>query len=275
MELNEIKKHWDNLALKYSEDIKSTTKTPTIKQLEINALLNTINSILEYDVVNNVLEVGCGNGHNLTGLSRILNNIKFTGVDYSNEMILNALNIIKKEENDRINFIVGNILELDVNNSLDKEYDIVFTDRCLINLNSLELQLSGFKQLVNKTKQNGYIIIIENIIQTYKTQNECRELIGLEPRVPDKYNLFLDEYMFLDFAKNNMRLQLLETNDFGSLHDLILYILLPKINDNKIDYSHPLIKTTTEFLINSNSKLKNSFGAFGQNRLYLFKKIKY
>ena len=48
MKLDKIKKHWENLAIKYAEDLKSTTKTPTIKHLEINAIYNTINSEIEF-----------------------------------------------------------------------------------------------------------------------------------------------------------------------------------------------------------------------------------
>ena len=93
MELNKIKEHWENLAKKYAEDLKSTTKTPTIKHLEINAIFNAIKGISDSKTEINVLEVGCGNGHNLFGLSKLFNNYSFTGVDYSQQMISNAVSI--------------------------------------------------------------------------------------------------------------------------------------------------------------------------------------
>ena len=60
MELKEIKKHWETLAEKYAEDLKSTTKTSTIKKLEINAIQNTIKQIINIVGNVNILEVGCG-----------------------------------------------------------------------------------------------------------------------------------------------------------------------------------------------------------------------
>lgn len=272
MKLKEIKEHWENLAKKYGEDLGSTTKTPTIKRLEINALSDAVNSVSNSGSKLEVLEVGCGNGHNLFGLHSIFNNYNFTGVDYSPQMISNALNIKKCEGLNRVDFFVGDILDLEGNTELKKEYDIVFTDRCLINLNSLALQKRGFEQLSRKVKNGGHIVIIENCIQTYGNQNFCRKSIGLKPRTPDEYNHFIDENKFIEFAQNGLKLKLIEINDFGSLHDIVLYVLLPKINGGKIDYSHPIMDAVTELSINTGHKFKNCFGSFGQNRLYLFKK---
>ena len=58
--------------------------------------------------------------------------------------------------------------------------------------------------------------------------------------------------------------------DFSSLHDLMLYVLLPCINGGAVEYNHPLINATTELLLNS--KIDCNFGDFGQNRLFLFAK---
>jgi len=272
MELNKIKEHWENLAKKYAEDLKSTTKTPTIKHLEINAIFNAIKGISDSKTEINVLEVGCGNGHNLFGLSKLFNNYSFTGVDYSQQMISNAVSIKKREEANNVDFFVGDILDLENNNQLKKEYDIIFTDRCLINLNTLSLQKKGLEQLSKKVKKGGHIIIIENSIQTYNNQNLCRESIALEKRTPDEYNLFIDESEIIPFAKNDLKLILLKTSDFGSLHDILLYVLIPKINDGKTDYSHPIMNAVTELLLNIDTKFENLFGSFGQNRLYLFRK---
>jgi SAM-dependent methyltransferase len=270
MELKNIKEHWDNLAAKYAEDLKSTTKTPTIKQLEINALYNSLNFISASSL--NVLEVGCGNGHNLMGLANLLKQHNYTGVDYSATMISNAINIKGLEKLTNVNFFVGNVVDLQSNENLQDHYDVVFTDRCLINLNTFELQKNGLEQLVLKTKDGGHIIIIENINQSYNNQNDCRVAIGMEARKPDEYNLFFNENEFVSYATEGLNLKLLQTSNFGSLHDLLLYVLIPKTNGGKTDYSHPLMEAVTELLLSLDPKLQNSFGEFGQNKLYIFKK---
>lgn len=273
MELSKIREHWENLAREHGQDLKATTKAPNAKKLEINALANAIKktkfgSRLALDI----LEVGCGNGYNCFGLSKLFPNFNFTGVDYVPQMISNALKTKNSNHYNKINFLVGDILELDSHDKLKEGYDIVFTNRCLINLNTIELQLKAVEQLSKKIVNGGYLFNLENSSKTYNNQNLCRESLGLEKRTPDEYNLFLNEDVFLDFVKEKLRLRLVEINDFLSLHDIILYVLLPKLNGGKIDYSNPLMDIVTELSIAITSKFNNSFGEFGQNRLYLFNK---
>lgn len=273
MKAGEIKVHWDSLSKQHAKDLKSTTKSATIKKLEINALAKCIDKLKAQNIaIGNILEIGCGNGHNIFGLSKLFPECKFTGVDYSGGMIENA-NLLKNEGDfTNTNFFTGDILKLEQNSDINKQFDIVFTDRCIINLNTIELQLEGLRNLSGKVKTGGYLMIIENIAKTYNNQNSCREAIGLDKRTPDSYNLFIDEDKFLEFADKNLNLTLLNTYDFASLHDLMLYVLLPKINSETSNYDHPLMDAVTELLINIEGGLENSFGSFGQNRLFLFEK---
>jgi len=272
MELNEIKQHWENWAKEFKLDIRATTKTGTIKKLEVNALYHAFMETPFSKQPNvEVLEVGCGNGHNCFSLSELMPNFIFTGVDLVSEMVSNAIKIKEKnKEYKRVKFFQGNILDLVNNPSLKDKYDIVFTDRCLINLNKHNLHEKGLDQLYSKTKKQGYIVLIENIFQTYSIQNELRESVGLKKRTPDKFNLFVDEPSFLAHARTKLNLERYE--DFGSLHDIILYILVPMINDGEIDYDNPLVTAATELLLSNSDKLRGSFGSFGQNRLYVFRK---
>ena len=45
MKLEQIKKHWDDLSQVFAKDLKSTTKTPTIKELEIAAIAQSIKTL--------------------------------------------------------------------------------------------------------------------------------------------------------------------------------------------------------------------------------------
>ena len=97
-----------------------------------------------------------------------------------------------------------------------------------------------------------------------------RQTLKLPVRTHDLYNLFIDEDEIINFAINELDLELLKTDDFSSLHDLMLYVFLPCINGGIVEYDHPLINATTELLLNS--KIDCNFGDFGQNRLFLFAK---
>jgi hypothetical protein len=68
-------------------------------------------------------------------------------------------------------------------------------------------------------------------------------------------------------------LNLVETEDFGSLHDLILYTLVPAINGGEVDYSHPLVEAATVLSLKTAQDNPGAFGTFGQNRLYVCQKV--
>ncbi len=201
----------------------------------------------------------------------IIPNFIFTGIDFIPEMISSANRIKNSNPKfDTMKFFVGNVLNLDENPDLESQYHIVFTDRCLINLNTHELQVAALEQLYSKTVKGGYIVLIENIIQTYSKQNQLRVSVGLEKRKPDKFNHFIDEPGFLSHAEK--KLNLVHMENFASLHDIVLYILVPMINGGCVDYEHPIVSAATELLLSNPKEFSNLFGNFGQNQLYLFHK---
>lgn len=273
MHSDKIKKHWEDLAKEFGADLMATTKNHTIKRLEVAALFRAMQKTPFYKTGKaHVLEVGCGNGHNCFLLSELLPALQFLGVDYIPEMIRNAekLKNSNTKKYSRIAFETGDILDLDNNPRIDDAYDIVFTDRCIINLNTLDLQLRAVDQLSKKVAQNGYLIILENFKQSHERQNDGRIAAGFPKRIPDAYNLFIDEAIFIPHVKKSM--ELLSIDDFGSLHDLLLYLLLPMIHNGNIMYDHPLVKAAADFSIGLADKYDNPFGSFGQNRLFLFRK---
>jgi len=272
MELKDIKEHWDSLAKKHALDLLSTTKTPTIKQLEINAIARVVSKFLSGSKTNSVLEVGCGNGYNIFGLSQLFPHLKFHGIDYSDEMIAAACKLKKELPNSELDFSVRDVLNLTAAASLKNNFDFVFTDRLLINLNSWELQQQGIEQIASCVKENGLLVIIENFTQSYANQNLLREVLGLPTRTPDPYNKFINEKEFQEFVVEKLKFEFIYSENFGSLHDLILYVLLPHINNGKVIYDHPLMKSVTSLLEGIPESLRNNFGNFGQNNLYVFKR---
>ncbi len=272
MELNEIRTHWDSLAKKHGLDLKSTTKTPTIKQLEINAIARVISKFLSTAQAKSILEVGCGNGHNIFGLIRLFPSFKFLGLDYSDEMIAAAGKLKEELPNCDLQFDVGDVLHLSDVDEYKNKFDVVFTDRLLINLNTWDLQRLGLTQLASCVKEGGFLVLIENFTQSYANQNLMRQLINLPPRTPDPYNKFIDETFLEDFVVKDLNLKLAYSENFGSLHDLLLYVLLPHINNGKVAYDHPLMESVTSLLERIPDNFKHDFGNFGQNKLYVFKK---
>ncbi len=269
MEITEIKKHWQSLAETYKKDLLATTKTRTIKALEIDALSRAIQDATTIQSSTSVLEVGCGNGHNCIALKRLFPDLKFLGIDYVPEMIQGATQLLDQERLSDLTFQTGDILKLNADKNLAATYDIIFTVRCIINLPDEAMHLNALAELASKVASSGSLILLENYTSSYGRQNELRTNIGLETRTPDRYNCFLNERSFVDHAKR-LGLSVRKTEDFASLHDILLYVLLPSVLEGKIEYEHPLMHAVTTLLVSSKGSLANAFGSFGQNRLYHF-----
>lgn len=272
MDLDEIRKHWDHLAKEHGCELESTTKTPTIKQLEINALSRVINQFLVVTRRHSILEVGCGNGHNMFGLARLFPHFTFLGLDYSEEMILAARKLNENFPDTHLEFAVGDVLRLSETMESSEHFDLVFTDRLLINLNSWELQQSALTQLALHTGAGGFLVLIENFSRSYSNQNRMRQALGLAPREPDRYNKFIDEEKLEDFVTRELKFETLYSESFGSLHDLLLYVLIPDISEGKIVYDHPLMESVTRLLTMMPDSFRENFGSFGQNQLYVFQR---
>jgi SAM-dependent methyltransferase len=215
------------------------------------------------------LEVGCGNGINCVALAQQFPEIRFDGIDLIPEMIVGAIeNGNANKVGQQVRFFEGDVLKVDSISDLQDAYDIVFTVRCLINLNSVAQQNQAITTLSTKVRPGGYLIMIENSTTTYGSQNQCRELLGLDPRTPATFNLFFDE---IEIRRHiaGIGLEMVDVEDFSSLHDLMLYAVLPSLNDGKIDYEHPVVKAAAELSARMAADKPGQFGAFGQNRLFV------
>ena len=271
--LEYIRKHWENLAEEYGTDLKATTKTSTAKEIELHALSSILEELpLDLNSGLKVVEAGCGNGLNLFWLFEKFPHLDFRGFDFVPQMIASA---IKKRDQENISSkkIAFEVAEFDNPNLPASEFDVVFTVRGLINLNSDELQLSAISKLASLLKPEGFLIFLENSSQSHSKQNDLRERMGLPARSIATYNHFLNENVIRNYL-NNSELEIWKQIDFIGLHDLLLYILIPMLNGGKIDYDNPLVHAATELTTKLSLEEMSSMGPYGQNRLSVFRKKK-
>lgn len=271
MDSEQVRAHWRNWASKFGTALGATTRTETAKTLEIDALARRMCMIGLGDMPAHVLEVGCGNGLNCFGLAAQFPRMQFHGIDYTAEMIDAAREAATANGfRDRSSFRIGNALELSKTPGLLAQYDVVFTDRCLINIAPVDLQMRAITGLAAKVRKGGHLIMIENSMATYDRQNHCRALLDLPARTPAAFNLFFDETRILPHLET-LGLEV-EIEDFISLHDLMLYVLVPAINGGTVDYDHPLVHAATRLNIAVSAETSSAFGAFGQGRMFVCRK---
>lgn len=266
-----IRDHWTNWAQTHGTHFKATTRGLTAKLLELDALRRRIAELFG-DRPFSALEVGCGNGINCIELAKVFTQAQFDGVDFIPEMLDAAIESARNAQVDhRTRFMPGDVTRLDDLANLRDAYDLVFTDRCLINLNTAELQGHAIRDLARRIDHGGFLLMIENSRYSHGHQNKAREALGLELRAPAEFNrFFTEEEMQAHIAA--AELELIEIEDFSSLHDLVLYALVPAINGGTIDYEHPLVAAAAELSSRFAAEERNAFGAFGQNRLYICRK---
>jgi SAM-dependent methyltransferase len=269
-DLEQIRAHWTNWAQSFGTDLRATTRTSTAKELELDALERTVSDIRrEHGRPISVLEAGCGNGHNCIRLASAFPDCRFVAFDYIPEMVAAARELAGEAgiTEERLRIFEDDVLQL---RNVVGNFDVVMTVRCLINLNTDELQTKAMTSLFGHVAAGGYLLMIENSRQTHGQQNRAREALGLPARLPAEFNRFLDEAIVLPHLRS-LGLEV-KTEDFGSLHDLVLYALIPAINGGTVDYAHPLVEAATRLSLSFNHEARNGFGSFGQNRLFLCRK---
>lgn len=269
---SEVRAHWEREAAKHGTHLDATTKTDTAKRLEIDALVRAFRARgLAARPELAVLEVGCGNGHNLLQLAEALPRASLTGVDYVPAMIEAAETLrAASPHRERLAFHVGDVLALDALAALRPHYGAIVSDRCLINLDSTARQRAALLGLAARLAPDGFLFAIENSRETYELQNDCRERVGLPRRTPAAFNHFFEEEAL--FPELAPRLELVGVEDFISLHDLVLYVLVPATNGGRIEYGHPLVEAATRLLLALPDPLHGAFGRLGQNRLYTLRR---
>ncbi|WP_374655728.1 class I SAM-dependent methyltransferase [Dongia sp.] len=268
MKLEDIQRHWQNWAKSFGKDLRATTKGRTAKMIEI-ATIGRVVEGARRDLKRplHILEVGCGNGFNCSWIARNFTDCSITGIDYIPEMI-EAAKLRRTEDGidaERLRYLVGNALQID---NVDGPFDIIFTDRCLINLNSWHLQQQAYLGMAALLGPGGYLATIENSTEARARQEQLRAGAGLPPRPIDSFNTFIEDGRFEALAQQ-IGLDIVATQHISSLHDLLLYVLLPMTNGGIVDYEHPLIEAAARVNIDLVGAHGQDLGPVGQNRLVL------
>jgi ubiquinone/menaquinone biosynthesis C-methylase UbiE len=134
-----------------------------------------------------ILDAGCGEGEGTIAFSRIPE-VFVHATDFSDTRIRMARQRLERCKN-----VILKKVDFLKKYSLDNDYDIVISQRFLINLPSWNLQKKVLSDLMTMLKIGGKLVVLEGCKQGVDSLNEFREVWGLNPIPVKWHNLFLDD----------------------------------------------------------------------------------
>jgi len=187
-----IQGHYKTQAEKYKDSPSSTMEDVVIRQKELDSIFSFFN-LREARVINNkTLEIGCGNGYTLQQLATAYPDTEFHGLDFSQDL----LEIATKRKIPNGSFSRGDVRKLEF---ADNSFDIVYTERCLINLLTWEDQQQGLSEICRVLKKGGFYFMIESFTDGFDNLNKARNELGLSGIPVAHHNLYFDKSLFRQF----------------------------------------------------------------------------
>ena len=183
----EVRAFWNDRAAK---EERAGTRDLIAKEIEMRTLAEYVRDGMT------VCDWGCGNGMTALYLAERFK-IQLDGFDYSTEMIAAAdeaaheAGMLPDPEVDRwCGFMVADIREAPY---LRPTYDLVFTERMLVNLDTWEEQSAAILYLSTLVKPGGTLLLMENSLTGLRAINRLREAVGLDTILSPWHNLYLHD----------------------------------------------------------------------------------
>lgn len=238
--MEDIRTYWDKRAKLAGGNPSATTNDIYLRELESITLTNELLKIIgEKDV--QILDVGCGDGRTTLALAMRFPHAAFLGIDFSSEMILSAQSAIQEANiAAQVKFLVGDARKLD-SFSENMKFDIILTNRCLINITDRDEQRAALDQIARCLTPNGWYIGTENFLTGQNNLNAIRKSVGL-PEIPVRWhNCYFNEGEFVEYAQGIFRS--VELVNFSSAYYFVtrcIYSALCMYEGVAPNYQHPI-----------------------------------
>ena len=207
-----------------------------------------------------ILDAGCGEGEGTVIYSEI-NKATVQGVDFSDTRLLKASERLKNRAN-----VEFKKIDFTQDYELDNDFDIVISQRFIINITDWALQQKIIINLVNHLKEGGRLLLMEGYLQGALALNDFRKEMELSDIPIPWHNLFLDEELLKKLMTDN-GLELEHEDGLGSYY-LLTRGIRPTLDSN-INWDSKFNKMA------SSRKIKEMLGLgwqFSRVKLWVFKK---
>lgn len=160
-DLQAIRQHWDERA---KLGPTAGTQDLILKQLEQRAILAALPEATR------VLEIGCGRGEmaRLVAARRPV----VWAIDSSPEMVEAAA--LEYSNPPNVTFALGDALDPPF-----RQWDVIYTQRCLINLPTWELQKQAIDAIADRLVPGGKFLMCEHSFDSLNVLNDARDRYGL------------------------------------------------------------------------------------------------
>ena len=229
-----VRAFWDKRAKDHGAAWTATLGEKYLRLLEIKKM----SALLKKYNPQSILDVGCGNGYSTKVYAKKFPSKKFIGIDFSEDMIINA----NKGKMDNCDFFVGDVLDFDT--LPNKDFDLIFTQRCLQNLENYEKQKLAIRNLLKLKSNKGLLLLMECSKDGVKQLNDMRVKFKKQPQegIEPWHNCFFrDIDLMRDFGARIVH--------FASTYMFLAKVISPKYS--RIGYFLPQI------------------GHFGYDKLYI------
>lgn len=171
-----------------------------------------------------VLDVGCGDGETLVYLAE-RRSCSGVGVDFAERMLEAArARAAASAAGYKLSFVSGELPDLPSDLGV---FDYIVTERCLINLGTLEAQRAAFYELMQHLKPGGTYLMIESFVQGLARSNALRASLALSPITAPWHNTFLDEDVVASWETPSFRL--VERYPFTSTYHFLSRVVYAKV----------------------------------------------
>lgn len=225
------------------------------KELEIKAIISYISDGME------ILDFGCGNGITAMELARRFA-VNISGIDFAKEMVQSAKNLYQGVTfKGSVNFQTGDIQSLKSHNHT---YDIIYTERMIINLPDWEAQKEAIILILSLLKPGGRYLMCENSQNGLDKINKFRMDVQLPEIIPPWHNRYLRDDEIIMFSSPGVTLEKIDY--YSSTYYFISRILnawLAKQDGKEPDYDSTLNKLALSL---------PPYGDMGQGRIWVWHK---
>ena len=195
-----IREHYRAQAEKDRDSSLSTIGERVVREKEVELIKNFLSLVLEESSSDHprILDAGCGNGYTLSQLIGCFPSWCFHGLEFTEELLS-----VAQDRN-----LKGCMLDqgdIRLTEYQDSFFDIVYTERCLINILDWEQQKQAMKEIARILKHSGYYLMIECFTDGLENNNKARREMGLSEIEPAYHNLYFDKERLFSELKDVFR----------------------------------------------------------------------